>query len=178
VIVNRAPGRAEWRWRCSIFRNTSPRYLSSDLVREATTLTINYWSTHYGALPTCPLTTEVDPGKTRRKRDPGRCFRKAGWTYQGGSVTAATSDRGLVVLVAPPLPGTQLLDHAPRERLAAAGAPLKVQGEIVPMEPSEPPLDVAGDEQDGAGAGDAVPHTDGRRQAGGQSEQEIDRSER
>lgn len=83
------------RWRCSIFRNLSGD-LSSDLVREATRLTYLFWERHYGARPTIPLTTEVDPAKTRRKRDPGRCFRKAGWSARKGLT------RGLVVLDAPP----------------------------------------------------------------------------
>lgn len=41
-----------------------------------------------------PTWTEVDPRKTRRKRDPGRCFIKAGWRVVGES-------NGLVVLEAP-----------------------------------------------------------------------------
>lgn len=100
VIENMVPGGGERRWRVSIFRNTSP-VLSSDLVREATVMTRDYWRSHYHGEPSVPLTTEVDPAKTRRKRDPGRCFRKAGWSYLGGSVKSATSKRGLVVLVAP-----------------------------------------------------------------------------
>ena len=78
AIENRVPGKDEWRWRCSVFRNLGAG-LSSDLIREATDLTYDYWRLHYGALPSVPLTTEVDPNATRRKRDPGRCFIKAGW---------------------------------------------------------------------------------------------------
>lgn len=44
--------------------------------------------------PAEPLETEVDPTKTRHKRDPGRCFRRAGWTVTG-------ERRGLVILRAP-----------------------------------------------------------------------------
>lgn len=49
---------------------------------------------HFGAVPVVPLTTEVDPGKVRPKRDPGRCFLRAGWTR-------VDERRGLVVLQAP-----------------------------------------------------------------------------
>lgn len=92
VIENMDPAGAP-RWRCSIFRNEGP-ILSSDLVREATSRTYAYWSRHYGGHPAVPLTTEIDPGKTRRKRDPGRCFLRAGWKRIG-------EVRGLVVLEAP-----------------------------------------------------------------------------
>lgn len=82
------------RWRCSIFRNES-LILSSVLILEATRLTYEYWRHRYHGLPSAPLTTEVDPERTIRKRDPGRCFRRAGWRVIGVA-------RGLVVLQAPP----------------------------------------------------------------------------
>lgn len=79
-------------WRVSIFRREGgPR--ASDLVREATELTYARWARRFG-LPSVPLTTEIDPGKTRRKRDPVRCFLRAGWTVMDAN------RRGLVVLVA------------------------------------------------------------------------------
>ncbi len=81
------------RWRVSIFRNEGAGR-SSDLIREATDRTFLYWRRHYGATPAVPLTTEVDPAKTRRKRDPGRCFLRAGWRRLGVV-------RGLVVFQAP-----------------------------------------------------------------------------
>jgi hypothetical protein len=83
-------------WRVSIFRNESP-VLSSELVREATDRTRDYWRRHYGGEPSAPLRTEVDPIKTRRKRDPGRCFIKAGWRVVGETKS------GLVQLEAPRL---------------------------------------------------------------------------
>lgn len=80
------------RWRVTIFRNEAPHLArSSDLIREATRLTYEY----YGPQDV-PLETEVDPRRTRHKRDPGRCFRKAGWTVH-------RQHRGLVVLRAPAL---------------------------------------------------------------------------
>lgn len=87
------------RWRCTVFRNEGP-VLSSELVAEATERTFAYWRAHYRAPPPVPLTTEVDPAKVRRKRDPGRCFLRAGWTVLE---TSTRSHRAAehVVLLAP-----------------------------------------------------------------------------
>lgn len=83
-------------WRCSIFRNVGPT-LSSDLIVEATERTYAFWARRP---PSCPLTTEIDAEKVRHKRDPGRCFLKAGWTRIG--MTAGGHGRNqLVVLQAP-----------------------------------------------------------------------------
>ena len=68
------------RWRVTIFRNEGAG-LSSTLIREATGRTFDFWKRHYGAIPDVPLETEIDPAQTKHKRDPGRCFRKAGWIY-------------------------------------------------------------------------------------------------
>lgn len=62
---------------CAVFRNEG-RQLSSDLIRAACDLAWERW-------PGQRLYTYVDPKKTRRKRDPGRCFLKAGWTHNGYS---------------------------------------------------------------------------------------------
>lgn len=92
AIENRDPAGA-LRWRVSVFRNEGP-LLSSDLVREGTARTFAFWDRRYGR-PTVPLRTEVNPRRVRRKRDPGRCFLRAGWrVVEGGR-------RGLVVLEAP-----------------------------------------------------------------------------
>lgn len=99
VLANLSPG-GGLRWRVSIFRNEGAG-LSSDLVREATARTYVYWVSHYGALPEVPLTTEVDPDRTRRKRDPGRCFRRAGWTYERTVRRHVKGGGRLVVLRAP-----------------------------------------------------------------------------
>lgn len=78
VVHNWDPGQDDTkRWRCSVFRNEGGQ-LSSDLILAATPMTFDYWQLKYG-MPSVPLTTEVDADKTRRKRDPGRCFRRAGW---------------------------------------------------------------------------------------------------
>lgn len=71
-------------WVCSCFRNESP-HLSSELIREAVAATRYRWP-----VPERGMVTFVDPEKTRRKRDPGRCYRRAGWQpvgeTQGGLV--------------------------------------------------------------------------------------------
>lgn len=61
-------------WVCSCFRNESAT-LSSILIREAVSVT--RW--FYGDPPDLGMVTFVDESKTRRKRDPGRCYRRAGW---------------------------------------------------------------------------------------------------
>lgn len=65
-------------WVCSFFRNESPR-LSSELIREAVAATRWY----FGEPPALGMVTFVDANKTRRKRDPGRCYIKAGFQRCG-----------------------------------------------------------------------------------------------
>jgi hypothetical protein len=66
-------------WVCSAFRNERPDlYLSSSLIREALSATRFYWSP-----PQLGMITFVDRDKTRHKRDPGRCYRKAGFRECG-----------------------------------------------------------------------------------------------
>jgi hypothetical protein len=67
-------------WVCSLFRNEGP-VLSSVLIREAAAVTRLVW----GAPPSLGMVTFVDPSKTRRKRDPGRCYRRAGWRVCGAT---------------------------------------------------------------------------------------------
>lgn len=75
-------------WVCSLFRNEGPS-LSSELIGEAVAATRAAW----GEPPDVGMVTFVDPTKTRRKRDPGRCFRRAGFVEIG-----RTRELGLVVL--------------------------------------------------------------------------------
>lgn len=63
-------------WECAIFRNEGAG-LSSALIRDAVAAT--RW--HYGAPPDCGMITFVNREKVRHKRDPGRCFRKAGFRH-------------------------------------------------------------------------------------------------
>lgn len=70
-------------WLCSLFRNESA-YLSSDLIGQAVAATRWKWNEP----PTKGMITFVDTVRVRRKRDWGRCFRKAGfqpvgWTKNG-----------------------------------------------------------------------------------------------
>jgi hypothetical protein len=70
----------EWpgAWVNSLFRNEGAG-LSSDLIREAIAATRSIWPD----VPELGLITFVDADKTRRKRDPGRCYRKAGFSHVG-----------------------------------------------------------------------------------------------
>lgn len=72
-------------WECSLFRNEGAG-LASDLIWEAVEETIAWW----GTPPSKGYITTVDAGKVKKKRDPGRCFIKAGWLPDG------TSSRGLL----------------------------------------------------------------------------------
>lgn len=87
-------GGGEYRFRCTIFRRegTAPR--ASDLIRAATAITQDRWLRRWGGAR-APLTTEIDCAAVRRKRDPGRCFLRAGWRPTGHT------SRGLLVLTAP-----------------------------------------------------------------------------
>jgi len=75
-------------WVCSLFRNESPA-LSSALIVEAVAAT--RW--RFGEVPAEGMVTFVDEDKVRPKRDPGRCFRRAGFVPAG-----RTTDRGLLIL--------------------------------------------------------------------------------
>ena len=63
---------------CSAFRNEGET-LSSLLVREALAATRCRWP----EIPELGMITFVDSGKVRRKRDPGRCFLRAGFRSVG-----------------------------------------------------------------------------------------------
>lgn len=65
-------------WICSLFRNES-KVLSSTLIREAVAATRSY----YGDVPEHGMVTFVNADKVKRKRDPGRCFRRAGFEHVG-----------------------------------------------------------------------------------------------
>lgn len=67
-------------WECSLFRNESP-HLSSDLIRQAMAATRWKW----GEIPERGFLTSVDADKVKHKRDPGRCFLKAGFDPAGKS---------------------------------------------------------------------------------------------
>lgn len=74
-------------WICSAFRNESA-HLSSDLIRQAIAATCWRW----GEPPALGMVTFVDADKVRHKRDPGRCFMRAGFERVG------TTAGGLIAL--------------------------------------------------------------------------------
>lgn len=78
-------------WVCTAFRNEGAG-LSSDLIREAVAATTFLW----GPPPELGILTFVDTDEVRKKRDPGRCYRKAGFYYVG------QSKGGLVALMLDP----------------------------------------------------------------------------
>lgn len=119
VLVLRAPGAAwvtVWQrseyvdhsWPgaqvCTLFRNESD-VRSSDLIRAAIAATAWRWP----RIPPEGMVTFVDPEKVRHKRDPGRCFLRAGFDRVG------VTKSGLIVLRLDPQ------DYAPAE--APIGAP-------------------------------------------------------
>ena len=53
--------------------------LAADLITAATAATRAHWP----HLPAPGMVTFVNPAQVRRKRDPGRCYRRAGWTLVG-----------------------------------------------------------------------------------------------
>ncbi len=66
---------------CAVFRNEGTAAgRSSDLIRAACDLAWERW-------PGERLFTFVDVGKVRRKRDPGRCFLRAGFRKCGATQT-------------------------------------------------------------------------------------------
>lgn len=70
----------EWAgaWVCSCFRNESS-ILSSLLIAEAVAITRFI----YGEPPPLGMVTFIDRDRVRKKRDFGRCYRKAGWEVCG-----------------------------------------------------------------------------------------------
>lgn len=64
-------------WINSQFRNEGAG-LSSQLILDAIACTKSYWTP-----PELGMVTFVDASKVRRKRDPGRCYRKAGFKHVG-----------------------------------------------------------------------------------------------
>lgn len=113
-------------WLCSAFRNETnapdyvgERLLSSELVLEALAAS----RAELGEPPPGGFVTFIDEGKTRHKRDPGRCFRKAGFHVSGSMPCCAdkpsrTIDRDLLAL------------HLAPADMPIAVAPLRTQGDL------------------------------------------------
>lgn len=60
-----------------LFRNLGAG-LSSDLIREATSVTYREWIARYGSMPDERLRTEIDV-RAVRSSNPGYCYMMAGW---------------------------------------------------------------------------------------------------
>ena len=96
-------------WVCSAFRRESGP-LASQMIREAVSATRFYWP----ETPDLGMVTFVNVEKVRAKRDPGRCFLKAGFLPDGETIG------GLIALRLPP---DRMPDAAP-----ARGMQLSLEG--------------------------------------------------
>jgi hypothetical protein len=67
-------------WVNSLFRREAGP-LASELIRQAVAVTRWRWP----EAPDAGMVTFVDPTKVRHKRDPGRCYRKAGFHHVGAT---------------------------------------------------------------------------------------------
>ena len=95
-VKHRWPGA----WVNSLFRRESGP-LASELIREAVSATRWTW----GEPPVLGLVSFVDPGKVRHKRDPGRCYLRAGFIRDGeteGGLLAFRMPPGLMPSPCPP----------------------------------------------------------------------------
>lgn len=90
-------------WVCSAFRNES-EHLSSELIREALAATI----AKYVEVPALGLVTFVNATKTRKKRDPGRCYRKAGFSHVGYTKGGLVALQILAADMPQPIPANTL----------------------------------------------------------------------
>jgi hypothetical protein len=65
-------------WVNSLFRREQSEHVASELIAFAVAATRAEWEP-----PAQGIVSFIDAKKTRHKRDPGRCYRKAGWTHVG-----------------------------------------------------------------------------------------------
>lgn len=65
-------------WVNSLFRNESG-LRASDLIREAVAASLS----ELGSPPDLGIVSFVDPDEVRHSREPGRCYRLAGWHHVG-----------------------------------------------------------------------------------------------
>jgi hypothetical protein len=91
----------------SLFRREAGP-LASDLIIAAAAATRAHWPD----LPSLGMVSFVDASKTRRKRDPGRCYIRAGWIHVGETAGGLLAFQLRPEDFPEPLPA--------RERLAAA----------------------------------------------------------
>lgn len=114
-------------WICSLFRNESPR-LSSEMIREAVAITRGV----YGEPPDLGFVSFVDACKVRHKRDPGRCFLRAGFRRVGETKGGLLVFQMLPEAMPEPIPPRAVME-------AMLGTELRSGcGELLQMSPSEP----------------------------------------
>lgn len=77
-------------WVNSLFRREGGEMLASDMIREAIAATRFVWQAPPGG-----IVTFVNRDKVKHKRDPGRCYLRAGFHYDG------ETKGGLIALVMP-----------------------------------------------------------------------------
>lgn len=98
---------------CSLFRREpSCPHRASDLIRAACAATRAHWP----ELPALGMITFVDAGKVRHKRDPGRCYRRAGFRPVGHTAAGLVALQLLSADFPPPTP--------PRPRTSPGLTPL------------------------------------------------------
>lgn len=90
-------------WVNSCFRKEGPG-LASDMIRDAVAVTRWKWP----EVPEIGMVSFVDGSKVRHKRDPGRCFRKAGFHLDG------FTRKGLYAYVMPPSEMPDPIDPEPQ----------------------------------------------------------------
>jgi hypothetical protein len=83
----------------SLFRREAGP-VASELIVAATAATRARWPD----LPPLGIVSFVDASKTRHKRDPGRCYRRAGWTHVGFTAGGLYAFQLLPEDFPPPLP--------------------------------------------------------------------------
>jgi hypothetical protein len=94
-------------WINSCFRNEST-ILSSELIQDAVSATRWY----FGNPPPMGMVTFINTKKVKKKRDWGRCYRRAGWSEVG------KTKGGLIVL--------QILPHEMSEAIAPSGTQIDI----------------------------------------------------
>ena len=93
-------------WVNSLFRNEGAG-LSSDLIRDAIAVTLTVWPEP----PALGMVTFVDAAEVRPKRDPGRCYRRAGFRHVGFTKGGL---RAFQLLPSEfPAPAPALVNHGP-----------------------------------------------------------------
>lgn len=92
--------------------------LASELITAACAATRAHWPD----LPSLGIVSFVDPAKTRRKRDPGRCYRRAGWTHVGHTAAGLLAFQLAPGDFPPAVPARPRYDHGQGDLFELVGA--------------------------------------------------------